>query len=378
MTNTRSPTRGAKPGRGNERPLPGTLSEGEGEAAADNEAQGEAQAIAARLTRLGARLNITEPASVDDAWERVVINHDRATRATVYMGFDLVWIKDKVPHGEFGQRLEALHIHPRRAQKAIQIARWLGKCDSESHLKKLLDLGPEKLRLLSRVAPEIIETQGVQAEIDLDDVACMSVADLRKNLRKTRQKYNDSERQKEHWRHQAHQFQHAAGVATAGSEYPASVTRARSEGAALGDQALAVIGALERQARDLLSAPDLGATRPTRVANLEAAARALYLQSAAVSHAAARSLAATRELLADWLPAADDWSIDDQPAPLHPNQVESLAQWRQVHHRQMADEAAARESARVLRGEIKRLPGRPRKAGGDAPKRRPGRPSKRR
>lgn len=340
--------------------------------------------ITGRLARLGQKIDIIIPDDDDELLDRIVDEFDRATVAAVRTGYLCLELKRRLPRGEFLPVLEARHIPHQRASEYMRIASWLvtfdgvkGNSRSGGNLKKLLNLGPKKLLELSRVDPEIIEKQ---TEIDLDDVAVMSVADLRKNLRKTRQKYQDSEQQKEHWKLQTQQYQHATGVATAGSEHPASVTRARSEGAALGDQAIAVIAALERQGHDLLTAPDLGATRPERVANLEAAARALYLQSAAVCHAATQSLAATRALLAEWLPAADDWEVEDQPMPLREDQVADLARWRQVHHRQMTFGATEREAGRVGRGEIKRPPGRPRKLpgadAGAAPKRRPGRPRK--
>ena len=348
-------------------------------AAADDAA---ASALTERLVKFGERLDVVEPTNHDEAWERSIEEYDRGCRALVRSGFYFLWLKNQLARGEFHAGLESRHIAPRRAREAMQVAKFLmsiASADSPKRrtgaaLGKLLNISPKKAMVLSRVDPEILVNQG---DLELEDIDCMSIAQLKKTLIKTRQKSKNSEAAAEHWRAEAQALRHAAGVATAGAEQPAAVTRARSEGAALADQGRAVIGALERQVEELLAATDIGDGRAERARNIEAAARPLILHLGAVAHMAFQKLEHAREILAQYLPDGEAWGLDDQPSPLTVEQAAELARWRGVHIRQMEADAAAREATRVARGEIKRKPGRPKKSAvAAAPKKKRGRPRK--
>jgi len=347
---------------------------------------GAAEATAARLVKLGQRLDITLPADAEEAWERATDEYDRATRAMVRAGVYFLWLKERLPHGEFQAGVEARDIEPRRAREAMRVARWLmqlaapagSKRRPSAVLKKVLDIGPQKLLALSRVSPEVFDNS---ADFDLTAVDCMSVRMLKKHLNKYQEKSENLFKQAEHWKSQAHTLMTATGAERAGSERPASVSRARSEGAALADQALAHIGALAHQADALLRADDLGADRAERTANLAAAAQPLALHIGAVASAALLALESMRETLGDYLPAR--WDAEHQPEPVSEALAHELGRWRAVHVRKMAAEAVDRENARVARGEVKRGRGRPAAnplkdlmAQLAPPKRRPGRPRK--
>lgn len=289
----------------------------------------------------------------------------------------------RLPHGEFQAACIARHIPPRRARESMRVTRLLIAVDSRPDklpgavANRLLDLPPTKLEALARVDPSHIAELDEQQAWDLiDDVDCMSIDMLRREMRKLRGKTaQQAERiagqERELW-----QLRQAQGAPEAGSEYPASVTRTRSEAAVLSDQVLARIGAIRRLADELPRSPDLGERRSERAANFAAAARPLYLHAASVYAAAGELLQTLGHDLADWLPG--EWTPDTQPAPLSVEEAHRLMMWRDTHLRRMEGEAVLREDRRVREGEIKRGRGRPRKApdSDSAPRRPRGRPPK--
>ena len=240
---------------------------------------------------------------------------------------------------------------------------------------RLINLPQSKLEPLARVDPDVLEEAAKQGW-DPTALDCMSVEMLQDRIRKLEARNETAAKQVESLKQENWQLRSMDGVAVAGSEYPASVTRTRSEAAVLSDQALARIGAIRRLADELPRSPDLGERRSERAVNFAAAARPLYLHAASVYAAAGELLKALEHDLADWLP--DDWTPEQQPAPLSIEQARQLALWRETHLRRMEGEAVLREDGRVRSGEIKRGRGRPRKPpqSEPAPRRPRGRPRK--
>ena len=342
-----------------------------------------AKEIAKALERLGAHLDVIASDDVNELFDRAVESGNRASREIARQGYYLLAAKSRIPHGEFQAACIARHIPPQRATEAMRVTRLLIAVDSRPDklpgavARRLLDLPPTKLEALARIDPSHIAELDEQQAWDLiDDVDCMPLEMLRREMRKLRGKTAQQAERIAGQEHELWQLRQAQGVAPAGSEHPASVTRTRSEGAVLSDQVLARIGAIRRLADELPRSPDLGEQRSERAANFAAAARPLYLHAAGVYAAATELLKTLGHDLADWLP--EEWTPDTQPEPLSIEEARRLALWRDTHLRRMEGEAVLREDRRIREGEIKRGRGRPRKApeSGSAPRRPRGRPRK--
>ena len=347
------------------------------------EVRKRAEQAAEGLLRLGKRLEIIPSDSLEEALDRAVEEGNRASRALARQGYHLLEAKAFTPRGEFRAVYEARHIARQRAAEAMRVAQLLIAAEAgpgkmtNAVVKRLLDLRPTKLEALARIDPETFaELDERQAWDLIDDVDCMPVDMLRREMRKLRGKDEQRGAQIRSRDLELEQWRRADGVAVAGSEYPASVTRTRSEAAVLSDQALARIGAIRRLADELPRSPDLGERRSERAVNFAAAARPLYLHAASVYAAAGELLKALKHDLTDWLP--DDWNPEQQPAPLSGEEAHRLTMWRETHLRRMEGEAVLREDGRVRSGEIKRGRGRPRKPpqSEPAPRRPRGRPKK--
>lgn len=320
---------------------------------------------------------------------------DRITRATIRMGLHLLAAQASIPRGEFVRTIEERGFPRQRAYEAIKIVRMLlaaaaapaeksansARADKSvdacrPRLQRLIAMGPARLEALSRLDPEVIES----ADVDLlDDVEAMPVQMLRSEVRRLRRKNQDLSARADKSETALREATAGDGAPIPGAEFPASVTRARSEAAALGDQAIARIQSIARHAEQIGLQPDIGAVNSKRADNLRNAAGPLYLHLAAVRAAADEALRTVEHYLGDWLPA--DWSDPaHHPQPLTPAQAEQLAVHRDTHLRRMDSETVLREDARMRNGEIRRAKGRPRKTARaelqSAPRRKRGRPRK--
>ena len=353
----------------------------------------DADELALQLERLGERLEITLAPTAEEGWERVVRALDRSTRLYAEAGIELLRLKSEMPHGDFQISLDDRRIPRQRAQEAMQIARLLlhlSKSPRRAYLPsdslqsgnksinidKFLSISPARAAALAAVEPEVLEQAIAEGAFDLDDVDIMPRDMLRREIRKLRRRQQQQSERMAKLSGENEELRRQLGGPPAGSEHPASVTRARAEAAALGDQALAVIAAIERHSWLLLEASDLGELRPQREKNIAAAAKPIMLHLGAVLSAAGSAYRVTRERLQAWLPEKDEWSPDDQPPPLTMAEAQRLAEWRDVHVRRLEWEAERREAERVGRGDIKRGRGRPRKPTSSGPRRPRGRPRK--
>jgi len=135
---------------------------------------------------LASKLHYTGPLH-PDALEAVAIEAQRQIHAGLFaLGTSLVLLKESCDHGEFLDRLNRIGIDPRVAQQTMQITRRFSKSASSSYLEHL---GKSKLLELVVLDDEQIEeltTDGQTGELALDDLATMSVKELRNTVRSLR------------------------------------------------------------------------------------------------------------------------------------------------------------------------------------------------
>ena len=112
----------------------------------------------------------------------------RSVEAVLALGTRLLILKELTAHGEFIQRVELLGINKRMAQRFMGATLKLGKSDSKS----LMTAAGTQTKLLELVVlddEEIAELAegGTAANLTLDDVARMTVTELRAALREARE-----------------------------------------------------------------------------------------------------------------------------------------------------------------------------------------------
>lgn len=141
-----------------------------------------------RLTKLAAQLNYggsTEPAVLENSAREAV---KRIGMGIFELGGYLLLLREACAHGTFLPTLERLGIEPRAAQRYMSIAgRFAANASTSTHLERagmsklveLLPLDDEQLGELTEL--------GQTGELSLDDVATMSVKQLRAAVRKLRQ-----------------------------------------------------------------------------------------------------------------------------------------------------------------------------------------------
>lgn len=125
-----------------------------------------------------------------DVIERGVVNQMRRTvEACLETGRMLLILKERVGHGSFTERLERLGIAPRGAQKFMQTALKFSNAPTSAHLLQAVGSQNKLLELLVLDQDEIEElaTEGSVLDIELDDIASMTVRELREALADARQ-----------------------------------------------------------------------------------------------------------------------------------------------------------------------------------------------
>ena len=115
-------------------------------------------------------------------------NMRRSVEACLEVGKGLAVLKSACQHGEFMSRIDVLGVEPRVAQRFMQSAikfsnastsTLLKAAGSQSKLFEMLVLDDEQI--------EELELTGQTGELSLDDVATMSVKELRAALREARE-----------------------------------------------------------------------------------------------------------------------------------------------------------------------------------------------
>lgn len=112
-----------------------------------------------------------------------------AVDALFQIGARLQLLHAVVPHGEWTARLADLGMNQSTARRIVlATVKYVG--DGKARSDKLLGLGKSKLlelMVLDDDDIDILEAGGQVAELDLDEVARMSVSELRRSLREARQ-----------------------------------------------------------------------------------------------------------------------------------------------------------------------------------------------
>lgn len=328
-----------------------------------------ARDIADRVRRLGHIIDADLP--LDDGgalWDYACRALNSAADQIARAGVALLALKEAAPHGEFQRECEARHIAPRTAQEAMSVARFLLALPHPTQRKLLKRLTPSHLAQLSRIDPESVEE--LVGGDQLDDLATMSVRELRDEVRKIRARFERADKARAAAQTELREAQ-TVRRGEAGSEYPEAVVRARMESAALADEATACVHSLLAHFRTLLdSKTDLGARNEKRE-NLKAGVGAIWVQLCA--HAAQVD-AALREMdgavRTEYIPAGHA----QMPAPLTAVEQRRVAAEHGRIMRGMTMRAQAREAGRVAGGQLKRGRGRPAAAKVSTPKRPRGRP----
>lgn len=156
-------------------------------------------AVRAVAVQLGYQLpaDCTDP---DLIQRDIAANMRRSVEACLQVGMGLTVLKAACQHGEFLARLDVLGIEVTVAQRFMHAARkfsnaatsrLLGAAGNQSKLLEMLILDDEQI--------EELELTGQTGELSLDDVATMSVKELRAALRQAKQDnaYANEQREKE-------------------------------------------------------------------------------------------------------------------------------------------------------------------------------------
>ena len=144
-------------------------------------------AVRAVALQLGYQLpaDCTDP---DLIQRDIAANMRRSVEACLEVGKGLRVLKETCSHGEFLSRLDVLGIEARVAQKFMQSAQKFGKAALTAHLTKAIGNQTKLFEMLVLDDEQIeeLELTGQTGELALDDVATMSVKELRKAVREAK------------------------------------------------------------------------------------------------------------------------------------------------------------------------------------------------
>lgn len=171
----------------------------EGEFAASmNAMRDEAKALAvvenqhaAQVRAVAAQVGYQLPSDCTDPdmiQRDIAVNMRRTAEAMLQVGLGLICLKEACQHGEFMARLEVLRFEPSVARRYMTVARKLSNRATSHVLLKAIDNQSKLLELivLDDEALEELALTGETGELKLDDVASMSVKELRKAVRELR------------------------------------------------------------------------------------------------------------------------------------------------------------------------------------------------
>lgn len=119
----------------------------------------------------------------------IAANMRRSVEACLEVGRGLQVLKAACGHGNFIARLDVMGLEPRVAQKFMASASRFASLSSNSALTKAIGNQTKLFEMLVLDDEEIqeLELTGQTGELHLDDVATMSVKELRKALREARE-----------------------------------------------------------------------------------------------------------------------------------------------------------------------------------------------
>lgn len=171
-----------------------TVMRADGKAAAVAEMQHAAH-VRAVAAQVGYQLP-SDCADPDLIQRDIAVNMRRTAEAMLQVGLGLICLKEACQHGEFAARLEVLNFDPRVARRYMQVSRKLSNRSTSSVLLKAIDSQSKLLELIVLDDEQIEELAltGETGELKLDDVAGMSVKELRKSVRELRDEKAASEK----------------------------------------------------------------------------------------------------------------------------------------------------------------------------------------
>lgn len=144
-----------------------------------------------RVRAVAATLGYMLPADATDPdliQRDISANMRRSVEACLQVGMGLCVLKAACPHGEFMSRLDVLGIEARVAQRFMQSANKFSNAASTPLLKAIGNQTKLfEMLVLDDEQIEELELTGQTGELKLDDVATMSVKELRAKLREARQ-----------------------------------------------------------------------------------------------------------------------------------------------------------------------------------------------
>lgn len=227
-------------------------------ALAESQHQAHVRAVAAQL---GYQLP-NDCADPDLIQRDIALSMRRTAEAMLQVGLGLVCLKEACRHGEFQARLDVLRFEPRVAQKYMQVASRLSNAPSTAHLAKVVESQTKLLELivLDDEQLEELALTGETGELKLDDVASMSVKELRAAVRELRGEVKAKETLLEH---RSKQLDEAALIKAAPPDEQLEVLRKEAtasmndcRGALIG-RFSAALGAVDAHYADHGGEPDL-------------------------------------------------------------------------------------------------------------------------
>lgn len=119
----------------------------------------------------------------------IAANMRRSVEACLEVGRGLRVLKEACEHGSFIVRLETLGLDRHVAARFIQAATKFSNVPTSAHLTKAIGTQSKLLEMLVLDDEQIeeLELTGQTGELKLDDIATMSVKELRATLRETRE-----------------------------------------------------------------------------------------------------------------------------------------------------------------------------------------------
>lgn len=148
------------------------------------ERQATVRAVAAQL---GYQLpaDCTDP---DLIQRDIAANMRRSVEACLEVGRGLRVLKEACEHGNFISRLDSLGVEVRVAQRFMQAAVKFTNASTSTHLIKAIGSSSKLIEMLVLDDEQIeeLELTGQTGELKLDDIATMSVKELRTKLREAR------------------------------------------------------------------------------------------------------------------------------------------------------------------------------------------------
>ncbi len=164
----------------------------------------EDQQAQARVRAIALQVGYQLPADSTDAdliQRDIAANMRRSVEACLEVGRGLYALKEACKHGEFGKRLDVLGIEAPVASRFIAAARKFANLPTSANLTKAIGTQSRLFEMLVLDDEQIGELAltGETGELKLDDIATMSVKELRSALRQSKQdhKYASEQQGKE-------------------------------------------------------------------------------------------------------------------------------------------------------------------------------------